>query len=931
MSGETTRLTLYVLISALEDDLRAVLSDHVLTVKHPESVFDGKLLALLRVRKDADSLESSDDSDLVLFLNIGDAIDVVRRESSFMGVEAQKDFKKHLSALVSLIPIRNRVMHGRPLLFDDSSITTEVCRKLVRAQGSLWRNVAAVLEKLQSDKSFLLSVDFSPEANPDENVLHNLPLADFDDTGFIGRSEELDKIDRALKGAFPVITITGEGGLGKTALALKACYDLIDSTDCPFEAVVWTTAKTTKLTTNEIKAIDGAISTSLGIFENASEVLDAEEGSDPLEKLLNQLETFPILLVIDNLETVLDQNIKSLVERVPRNSKILFTSKASIGAFDFPIPLTSFSLKESAYYLRSVARFWGLDAIHKSDQSTIADYCKKLQHNPLFLKWFVQAVAGGQSPQKVIANRKIILEFCLSFVIDKLSDPSRMILDALTFLSSSQSEASILYYTQLNQELVQKGLNELISSNLVRFATAKSADLDQEYIASDLATLFIRSYVKETTINEKEIIARKKSLTFEREKNSSLGTLNYFDMNNVYVRGDSDLITAKILKDAMAALKSNDLRNAQKIAGNAREMSPSYFETHRVLATIYAKDNQLMKAQQSFEEAISYKVDHPPLRLWFGDFLLKSMEDYDGAVEQYDLGLQQNGASAELIAAKARHHFIMRKFDEGLELIISVEALEALTGVMRRRFVDLHCQYYIRFIKFSIEQDKFDHAIDLAVGFKNFIDSLDLNLVRAVTLTKIRALSSSIERLAEHNSVLHPSESVTEVCEWFGETFLSGNVSLNRLKDWEASGEDEVFEGEIRSVLSGFGFINTEKGELFFAKSHWCSPQPITEESVGMEVLFKLGKNSKGFMAMDVRPKSKALASDNRITGEFYADNTTYGFILANDGESFFFPYSEFKPRNSEVDSFVGRTVSFDVDDAKQRGGNRAAKDVRLV
>jgi hypothetical protein len=36
MSGETTRLTMFVLISAVEDDLRAVLSDHVLPVKHPD-------------------------------------------------------------------------------------------------------------------------------------------------------------------------------------------------------------------------------------------------------------------------------------------------------------------------------------------------------------------------------------------------------------------------------------------------------------------------------------------------------------------------------------------------------------------------------------------------------------------------------------------------------------------------------------------------------------------------------------------------------------------------------------------------------------------------------------------------------------------------------------------------------------------------------
>ncbi len=243
MSGETTRLTLYVLILALEDDLRAVLSDHVLTVKNPRSVFGDNLLGQLNSRLEADATDYSDETQLVLYLNLGDAADLVRRESGFLGTQEQKSFKKHHSTLTTIIPIRNRVMHGRPLLFDDLRTVTDACRRFVKEQGSLWRNVASTLDRLQNDDAFLLSVEFSPEHKSNERILHNLPFADFDDTGFIGRSEELQKIDRALRGAYPIITITGEGGLGKTALALKCCYDLIDSDDCPFEAVVWTTER----------------------------------------------------------------------------------------------------------------------------------------------------------------------------------------------------------------------------------------------------------------------------------------------------------------------------------------------------------------------------------------------------------------------------------------------------------------------------------------------------------------------------------------------------------------------------------------------------------------------------------------------------------------------------------------------------------------
>ena len=60
-------------------------------------------------------------------------------------------------------------------------------------------------------------------------------------------------------GGFPVISIVGEGGVGKSALALKVAYELIDK-DSPFDAVVWVTSKTTQITLNEIREIKGAIS-----------------------------------------------------------------------------------------------------------------------------------------------------------------------------------------------------------------------------------------------------------------------------------------------------------------------------------------------------------------------------------------------------------------------------------------------------------------------------------------------------------------------------------------------------------------------------------------------------------------------------------------------------------------------------------------------
>lgn len=57
-----------------------------------------------------------------------------------------------------------------------------------------------------------------------------------------------------------MLGILGDGGISKTALAVKIAYDLVDMGDkCHFELIIWTSAKTTMLTSKGIEDIYAAI------------------------------------------------------------------------------------------------------------------------------------------------------------------------------------------------------------------------------------------------------------------------------------------------------------------------------------------------------------------------------------------------------------------------------------------------------------------------------------------------------------------------------------------------------------------------------------------------------------------------------------------------------------------------------------------------
>ena len=166
--------------------------------------------------------------------------------------------------LERLTAIRNRVAHSRPLLFDDFSRTLETAEEFIGAGAIHWNALQSTLQRLKTEPSFVLNLQIPEPQTGRQN--HNLPLPDFDETGFVGRKHEVEDVKNLLLGPYPVVTLVGEGGLGKTALALKVAYDLLDLPSSPFESIVWTTSKTKQLTAQEILKIESAISDSLGLL-----------------------------------------------------------------------------------------------------------------------------------------------------------------------------------------------------------------------------------------------------------------------------------------------------------------------------------------------------------------------------------------------------------------------------------------------------------------------------------------------------------------------------------------------------------------------------------------------------------------------------------------------------------------------------------------
>ena len=310
--------------------------------------------------------------------------------------------------------------------------------------------IAEYRQKIAELEGRLRPVTAQQHASP----RHNLPPRDYEQ--FIGRQQEFADLRRLLqpypKSRAYVVTIDGIGGIGKSSLALETAHSFVDqyaelSVEERFEAIVWVSAKSTYLTAGGIRERRQVFRTQADVFAAIARVLDypaitrarADEQRSIVEQVLREQRT---LLILDNLETVDDDDLLDFLHELPEPTKAIVTTRHRIDVAR-AVRVTGLPHDDALALIEQEAS--------RKDVTLASDEQEELWHRtggvPLAIVWSIALMGLGGSVESVLrrlgSGQSDIARFCFeeSVVLIRGRDAHHLLMALSLFEADASREA----------------------------------------------------------------------------------------------------------------------------------------------------------------------------------------------------------------------------------------------------------------------------------------------------------------------------------------------------------------------------------------------------------------------------------------------------------------------------------------------------------
>lgn len=871
------RLTLAAFIYAIESDLKEIIRLKIIPfntgfgfIQDPEL----ESRTIKRFQKDNPDIDwSSNVNEVIEYLDFADTLIIILKNKDFLERKQAEELNNIKSKFQELIPIRNRVMHTRPLLGGDFTTVFAFITEITFCSAFPWKQSIETKRKIETDPSYVLTLSIPTYNTNNFTTYNNLPLPDFDESGFIGRVRDVEDIKKIILSNNRVISIIGDGGIGKTALTLKVAYDLIDMQDkCPFDMILWTTAKTTMLTAQGIQEITNSLKDYSGLIELLGDAVNSKKTSfeENLAEIIEHMKVFNVLLIIDNLETIHNEDVRSFIREAQQYCKIVITSRIGLGELEYPRKLYGFNEIEATRLIREIAKIRNSTILLQLDQKSLVAISKKLHFNPLAIKWFVNSIETGLTPNEVFNNKGDLLNFCLSNVYDKLSNNAKSLLNILLAARKPLNDAELIYLLDLEPFSVKLSLNELHKTSFIeREILVQQESQEIMYAVPTFAREYLLNQKPLNKVHLKTISSKLKTLSKEISDIQHANEFNEFGVNSITYRNTNEKIVARFLTEALQLSKKNLFDDAFKKIDDAKKVAPQFFEIYRVSAFIKVANDNFLGADDDYKLGLEIEPENPRLLYYYAQFLLFQLDDTEAAFELAEkvISLRPNHPYPVFLYSRCfASQGNYSKAVENLESLLS-KNLNLNSKDRRIAFADIinHLSHWAS-VKVKIEDD----FVEASKLFKKSIDTFEfcvkndlydyktiknfsVSLIHFVSLVPKNIIIDDLKYLEEifykYESLIDLTSSKETIIVRFRQKLQIYLRSCNR-----TTLNNALKTGNLDncSPRQAFCFINSSASRYFAHRSEFRICADWDDRSNGQFVSFVADENEKGLLAKDI-------------------------------------------------------------------------------
>lgn len=457
--------------------------------------------------------------------------------------------------------------------------------------------------------------------------------------GFIGRKEDRKTIKKYITGnLYRIVTISGAGGVGKTALAHCVCDALLSlpPSRFPFDALVWISAKEEELS---ISGID-KLTPKLRTYEDmADEVLELF-GLDTDKPITEKMRTFAdvleicskgILFVIDNLETIEDEQLISFIKEMPPPHRVLITSRLGLGEIEKRYPLRSLHEGEAIALFRCVSRERQLHDLASNTDDVIRPLVKAMACYPLVIKWVLGQVSLGRALESTISlvtsAEGDVPKFCFNKIFESYLEPNdRLVLYALCTEERPMTKVVLCHISALAPATLDEVLQRLTVASLVinTNVPTERGELETRYELLSLTRQYLNAKLEQDNETHRALKSRA-AIIQDMLKSARRARYSFrYSLKDFGAVTEQEQIASTWALTGHQRYVAGSYDESVRMFKNAVEFAPKFAPIYRLWASIESTERHFETASDLMKKATALAARDPGMWLARGQIEMKA-------------------------------------------------------------------------------------------------------------------------------------------------------------------------------------------------------------------------------------------------------------------------------------------------------------------